>query len=171
MSKEAKNSLITFGLLVLMGAIEYAFVEFQPGGSLYKMFGMTSNPLTVVGTPAAPPPKDTSPLVSQEERDAMNAPQLKANWSWGESNSKYVRADGELRNVSGGTLKNIVVTVTVKDKQGKVQGNGSALAEIRELSPGAKTPFSVLIRARPETSETASLTLSSDGTQLRWEKE
>lgn len=70
------------------------------------------------------------------------------NWHWGNEYG-YVTAEGQVKNISGRRLENVMAVVTWKDSNGNMITSDSALIEYRPLMPGQTSPFKVMESYNP----------------------
>lgn len=71
------------------------------------------------------------------------------NWSWFQSSTSYVRAEGQVRNMTDKTLRNVRVQVEFYTDDRLFITSGSALVDYTTLLPGQATPFTVLAGYNP----------------------
>ena len=71
-------------------------------------------------------------------------------WSWGTtSTGNYVEAKGQVRNISGKTLKNVTAVVSFYDKNGNFITSDNALIDFNPILSGQTSPFSVSEQYNP----------------------
>jgi len=67
------------------------------------------------------------------------------NWHWPRTRSgDYVKAEGEVKNISNRSLQNVEALVSFYDKNGNFITSGSSLIDFNPILPSQKSPFSVL---------------------------
>lgn len=69
-------------------------------------------------------------------------------WSWGQSYSHAI-AEGQVKNLTGESLKNIQAVVTFKDKNGGFITSSDALIEYNPILPNQASPFKVYATWNP----------------------
>lgn len=70
------------------------------------------------------------------------------SWKWYEDYG-YVKAEGQIRNISGRKLERIQVLVTWYDASGNMITSDKAYIEYNPVMPGQKSPFKVIERFNP----------------------
>lgn len=72
------------------------------------------------------------------------------SWHWSRTGSgKYVKIEGEVKNISGRSLRSIEAMVSFYTKDGTFITSGSSFIEFNPILAGQKCPFSVLERYNP----------------------
>lgn len=70
------------------------------------------------------------------------------NWHWSED-CGYVKAQGQVKNISGRKLERVEALVTWYDKNGNMITSDSSLIEYDPILPGQVSPFKVMERYNP----------------------
>ncbi len=71
------------------------------------------------------------------------------SFKWYKSSRSYVRAEGEVKNISDAPLRNIMAVVTYKTKDKDFITYDSALIEYNPIMPDQTSPFSVISTYNP----------------------
>lgn len=74
-------------------------------------------------------------------------------WSWGSASQMHVKAEGQVKNVSGRRLENVAVAVTWKTSSGEFITSDSALIDYNPIMPGQVSTFSVITTKNPAMSK------------------
>ncbi len=71
------------------------------------------------------------------------------SWNW-KTEYGYVRAEGEVKNISNKKLENIEALIKIYTKDGTFISSSSALIEYQSLLPGQTSPFTVMEDENPQ---------------------
>ena len=69
-------------------------------------------------------------------------------WSW-HSESGYAIAEGQVKNISSQSLRNVAAVVTFNDADGGFITSDDAVIDYNPILPGQTSPFKVMARANP----------------------
>jgi hypothetical protein len=89
-----------------------------------------------IDSPVAPPPVQEAPALEL------------ISWNWSESYG-YAQAEGQVKNISGKSLKNIQAMVSWYTKDGEFITNADALLEYNPILPDQVSPFTVMTTHNP----------------------
>lgn len=118
----------------------YAWSWLVPLGVVLLFFGICS--IWQVGNKNTPPPAGSS---SSRSAPTSHEPALEViSFKWGgTAGGGYVRAEGQVKNISGERLENVEAVVTFSDKNGGFITSSDALIDYNPIMPGQTSPFSV----------------------------
>lgn len=127
---------------------------FSVGGcSLLGCFGLVLTFLIFYGigynkrTSSPPPATTTNPATSPATAEVEQL-ELVA-FTWGKSSDEHVTAEGQVKNISAGSIDNIQAVVTWYDKSGKFITSDNALIDYRPILRGQISPYSVIATYNP----------------------
>ena len=90
-----------------------------------------------------------SPTLVAAPAAAVSGPPLEL-LSWRcEKLRNYARVKGEVKNISGQTLKNIMAVGTMRTKSGELVDSAEALLDLHSLLPNQQSAFDVMISDNP----------------------
>jgi hypothetical protein len=98
--------------------------------------------------------------IIKEEREAQAAIKAKEklraeaileriSFKWYQSSRSYVTAEGEVKNISGVPLRNVMAVITYRTKEGDFITYDRALIEYNPIMPDQKSPFKVITTYNP----------------------
>ena len=90
-----------------------------------------------------------APSSQQVAPPAASAPQLAVrSFSWS-TDYGYATAEGQVKNISGGSLSNVEAVVTFYDARGGFVTSADALIDYNPILPGQTSPFKVMATENP----------------------
>ena len=95
-------------------------------------------------SPSQPPPPDASP---EPVPDPSGAFLELGEWDWQRTaNGDYVEARGQVTNISGERIKDVVVMVSFFRGDGAFVASGDSLIDLNPILPGQTSTWSILER-------------------------
>lgn len=77
--------------------------------------------------------------------------------------TKIMHVLGEIRNESDSAMKNVLITISFYDKEGKLLDEFSRFPELRVINPGDSSPFEILYINQTTIDSVANFTLLAEG--------
>lgn len=101
------------------------------------------------GTSTSSSQRSPSPSASQQAQPAPAVTLKLLGLHTSRTSEHYVTTQGQVRNISGGSLKNVLAVVTYYDGSGSFISTDNALVDYNPLLPGQTTTFSVMAPYNP----------------------
>jgi len=94
---------------------------------------------------------ESTVITEEEQRYRASAELEVGNWSWHQEYG-YAIVEGQVTNVSGQSLENVMAVVTFQTSSGQFITSDDALVDYNPLLPGQTTPWKVMARWNPAMS-------------------
>jgi hypothetical protein len=93
-------------------------------------------------TPSTVNPATQTPAPEMEQLELLA-------FKWGQSTEQHATAEGQVKNISGDSIKSVQAVVTWYDKSGTFVTSDHALIDYNPLLPGQTSPFDVIATFNP----------------------